>query len=296
LRLVDVAPPHDAQPAGLGTYLDAKAAWAACADDIEHHVLVREAARRLPFRGKPSLGRILNEIHPDVVVIHDPLDDRSVEGAGDALVAVHHGSSLTIPAPRAQRSRPGVVPLRPGLDPAFRPRAGVSRGDHVLHVGPPAREGTAFALLEAAVRSPDAWPLCVTGSGPARRAIAARAQKLRIALRVSARPPLRDRSALAHLYARSACVVVDGGDHGAAVALQAAACAALIVAPEGSPAAAVAGDLCETHDADDLDDLVAAIDRARRRPRDHERAARLVWRHAWAHCFAGELESLRAAL
>jgi alpha-1,6-mannosyltransferase len=46
----------------------------------------------------------------------------------------------------------------------------VRRGDHVLYAGRLGREKGVFALLEAAHRSSEPWPLWLLGAGPAERA------------------------------------------------------------------------------------------------------------------------------
>jgi glycosyltransferase involved in cell wall biosynthesis len=170
-----------------------------------------------------------------------------------------------------------ATPVQVELDPAFRPRAGIPRGDHVLYAGPLARGRDVAALLDVAARSRDAWPVCFIGAGRAQRVITARAQKLRITHRVAQRPPVWDRAALARLYARAACVVAPAGG---IEAIEAAACGARVVVAAGSDAADSAGELCETFEPGDPSTLAGAIARARCAPRDHEAAARIVWRHA----------------
>jgi glycosyltransferase involved in cell wall biosynthesis len=172
-----------------------------------------------------------------------------------------------------------ATPVLFELDPVFRPRAGVPRGDHVLYAGPLARGGDAASLLDVAAHSHDAWPVCFIGAGRAQRVIWARAQKLHIAHRVAQRPPVCDRAALARLYARAACVVAPAGG---TEAIEAAACGARVVVAAGSEAADSAGELCEVFDPGDPSDLAGAIARARCAPRDHEAAARIVWRHSRA--------------
>jgi alpha-1,6-mannosyltransferase len=170
-----------------------------------------------------------------------------------------------------------VAPAGFQLDPAFRPRAGVPRGEHVLYAGPLTRSDDVTTLLMVAARSRDPWPVCFVGAGRAQRVIAARARKLRIAHRVSQREPIRDRAALARIYARAACVVAPLGG---LEAIEAAASGARVVVARGSVAAEAAAELCESFDAGDPSSLAGAITRARRAPRDHAAAARIVWRHA----------------
>jgi alpha-1,6-mannosyltransferase len=169
------------------------------------------------------------------------------------------------------------------LDPAFRPHAGIPRGDHVLYAGPLTRSDDVATLLTVAARSRDLWPVCFVGAGRAQRAIASRAKKLRIAHRVSQRPPIVDRHALARIYARAACVVAPLGG---LEAIEAAASGARVVVAHGSAAAEAAEELCETFEPGDPSSLAGAIAHARRAPRDHEAAARIVWRHARARALS----------
>jgi alpha-1,6-mannosyltransferase len=162
------------------------------------------------------------------------------------------------------------------LDPAFRPRAGVPRGDHVLYAGPITRTDEVKTLLTVAARSRDAWPVCFMGAGRAQRTIAARAHRLRIVHRVSQRPPIRDSAALARIYMRAASV---DAPLGGLEAIEAAACGARVVVVRGSAAAEVAAELCETFEPGDPSSLADAVARARGAPRDHAAAARIVWRH-----------------
>jgi glycosyltransferase involved in cell wall biosynthesis len=165
------------------------------------------------------------------------------------------------------------------LDSAFRPRARVPRGDHVLYAGPPTRTDDIATLLTVAARSQDAWPVCFIAAGRAQRVVATRARKLRIAHRVSQLGPVGDHDARARIYARAACVVAPLGG---IEAIEAAASGARVVVAEGSEAAAAAAELCETFDPGDPSSLAGAIARARRAPRDHAAAAQIVWRHARA--------------
>src|SRR5439155_8116675 len=135
------------------------------------------------------------------------------------------------PACRARRGVLREATPVVGLDPAFRPRAGVRRGDHVLYAGSLGRGMEVATLLAVAARSRDAWPLCFIGAGRAQRVIAARAKKLHIAHRVSQRPPIGDPDALARLYARAACVVAPAGG---VEAIEAAASGARVVVAAGS--------------------------------------------------------------
>ena len=112
---------------------------------------------------------------------------------------------------------------------------------------PLTRSDDVATLLTVAARSRDPWPLCFIGA------------------------------ALARIYARAACVVAPPGG---LEAIEAAASGARIIVARGSVAADVAAELCEPFEAGDPSSLAGAIARARHAPRDHEAAARIVWRHA----------------
>ena len=99
--------------------------------------------------------------------------------------------------PRADTGRAATLPLRFGLDPAFYPDGDEPRGDHVLYAGRLSREKGVFALLEAAARSREPWPLWLVGAGAAGGAVAARVRRLGLARRVRILPHERDREALA---------------------------------------------------------------------------------------------------
>ena len=128
----------------------------------------------------------------------------------------------------------GILAAMFDIDPAFRPRAGVPRGEHVLYAGPLTRSDDVTTLLMVAARSRDPWPVCFVGARRAQRVIAARARKLRIAHRVSQREPIRDRAALARIYARAACVVAQLG--GLEAIKAAASGARVVVARMRAPA------------------------------------------------------------
>ena len=293
--------------------------------------LMRKNGYRVPA-GTRALKATLRALRPDVVLLHDPFwASRGVvdvaRRAGATVVAVHHGSSAldaaAVPGPRAVsqavirgwRRRtyaqadavlaavdPGddavgarTLPLRFGIDPAFRPRGDETRGDHVLYVGRLAREKGVFELLEAAARADDPWPLVLVGTGPAERALQGRARGLGIEQRVSVRPYLADRDALARVYAAARCVVMPGPlETFGLVALEAAASGARVVACEDAPAALACGPLASVFAAGDVDELLAAIEAARAAPRDPVAAALLARRHGWTAAFEAELAELEA--
>jgi alpha-1,6-mannosyltransferase len=95
---------------------------------------------------------------------------------------------MSVVDPTPDCGRPADLPLGLGLDPAFRPRPGVARGDHVLYVGRLAREKGCAALLDAAARSSEAYELRFVGTGPLEDHLRARAARLGIARRVSFHP------------------------------------------------------------------------------------------------------------
>ncbi|HEV7462212.1 MAG TPA: glycosyltransferase [Solirubrobacteraceae bacterium] len=293
--------------------------------------LLRKNGYRVPA-GTRALKATLRELRPDAVLLHDPFwASRGVvdvaRRAGATVVAVHHGSSAldaaAIPGPRAVSQTvirgwmrrtyaqadavlaavdPGndaagarTLPLRFGIDPAFRPRGEETRGDHVLYVGRLAREKGVFELLDAAARAEDPWPLVLVGTGPAERAVLGRARRLGIEQRLSVRPYVADRDALARAYAAARCVVMPGPlETFGLVALEAAASGARVVACEDAPAAVACGALANVFTAGDVDDLLAAIEAARAAPRDPMAAALLARRHEWGAAFDAELAELEA--
>lgn len=285
---------------------------------------------RIPLGGG-GLRRTLRDLRPDVVLLHDPFwTPRGVSAVahevGALAVAVHHGSSeldaAGIPGPqsayvplfrawlrRASREvdaimsvvdttadcgRPADVPLRLGLHDAFRPRPEVPRGDETVYVGRLAREKGVFALLEAAARSAEPWPLRFVGSGPARERLAARAARLRIADRVHFAPFVGDRDELARLYAGARCVVMPG-EHETfgLVGIEAAASGARAVCCTTAPSGRLCGTLVHRYAPGDVDGLAAAIAAARAATPDHVASAALARRHAWPQVFAAELDTLR---
>jgi alpha-1,6-mannosyltransferase len=284
---------------------------------------------RAPIALHP-LRRTLAAIGADVVLVHDPYwGGRAARwiarDLGAVAVAVHHSSvalgSAGMPGPegmwrpllryahrRAYRDVDAVMsvvdttgdgrrapslPLRLGLDPAFRPQPRAGRGDHVLYAGRLGREKGVFELLEAAARSRDPWPLHLAGSGPAEGALRRAAERLGIEQRVSFRPFLADRAKLARAYAEARCVVVPGAyETFGLAALEAAASGARVVAADCCPAAGAVGPLVSTFSAGDAADLGRAIERARTRLPDPEASAEVAERHGWDRAFASELEDL----
>jgi alpha-1,6-mannosyltransferase len=286
---------------------------------------------RLPL-GVDALRRTLRDLQPDVVLLHDPfwgaLRVTTLAHSLDArVVAVHHGSSalnaagmrgpdvvwrrfftlwmrqayrhadgvLSAVDPTADSGREATIPLRFGVDRAFRPDPGLGRGDHVLYAGRLAREKGVLDLVHAMARSRERWTLRMMGSGPAAGAILDLARRLGVAGRIQLRPFVRDPERLARAYGRARAVVMPGAHETfGLVALEAAASGARAVACETAPSAAVCGDLVETFRPGDADDLAAAIDRARAAPpADPARAEDLGRRCSWDQALGAELTDLR---
>jgi alpha-1,6-mannosyltransferase len=284
---------------------------------------------RIPL-GVGALKATLRTIEPDVVLLHDPFwaplgVAETAHELGARVIAVHHGSGelnaagvpgpqrLYLPAfrawirhayaradgvmsvvdPRRDSGRRAALPLRFGVDPAFRPRPALPRRPHVLYAGRLGREKGVFELLEAAARARGPWRLHLVGTGPAERALAARARRLAIAGRVLFLPWVPDRPRLSRLYAEASCVAMPGAHETfGLVALEAAASGANVVACETAPSAALVGDLAETFAPGDATGLLAAIERARRRDPDLRAAAELASAHSWERAFEDELRDL----
>jgi alpha-1,6-mannosyltransferase len=284
---------------------------------------------RIPL-GVGALKATLRSIEPDVVLLHDPFwaplgVAETAHELGARVIAVHHGSGelnaagvpgpqrLYLPAfrawirhayaradgvmsvvdPRRDSGRRASLPLRFGVDPAFRPRPALPRRPHVLYAGRFGREKGVFELLEAAARSREPWRLHLVGTGPAERALAARARRLAIAGRVLFLPWVPDRPRLSRLYAEASCVAMPGAHETfGLVALEATASGASVVACQTAPSAALVGDLAETFAPGDASGLLAAIERARRRDPDLRAAAELASAYTWERAFEHELRDL----
>ena len=163
----------------------------------------------------------------------------------------------------------------------------------MLYVGRLGREKGLFELLEATARSREPWRLHLVGTGPAERLLAAYARRLGIGERVLFLPWVRDRGRLARLYAEASCVAMPGAHETfGLVCLEAAASGASVVACRSAPSAAVVGDLAQTFAPGDVEGLLGAIERARRRPPDLQAAAALARAHTWDRAFEAELRDL----
>jgi alpha-1,6-mannosyltransferase len=288
---------------------------------------------RLPLGGA-GLQSTLRSLAPDVVLLHDPywtprLASRTAHEIGAAVIAVHHSSAALhaagLPGPNGvytrvlrrwyrrayldvdavmsvvdsdvDAQRPSTLRLRLGLDPAFRPRPGVTRRGHVLYVGRLSREKGLRELLEAAAVAHDRWPLVLLGTGPAGDTLRERARQLGLCQRIRFAPYLQDRDELANAYGSAACVVLPGAHETFGLAaLEAAACGASVVTAASTPSATLLDGLVETFNAGDATDLLCAIERARRRERDLRMAAALVERHSWDAALAAELADLERFL
>ena len=283
----------------------------------------------IPLRTS-SLSQALLAIAPDLVLVHDRFWSLLAAGpvAADLrtpVVAVHHASAAleaaSVPGPRgaygkvfrgwerrayarvdavmsatgdAQAGDRPVLPLRFGLDPAFRPQTRAVRGDAVVYAGRMAREKGIDSLLAAAAESAQPWPLVLAGDGPSRGWVEGLVERLGLSERVSFAGYVGDRSELAQTYAEASCVVVPGAHETfGLVALEAAASGARVVAAKPTPAASTAGpELVTTFDPGRPGDLLRAIERARSSPPDLVAAARLAERSTWDLAFEAELADL----
>jgi alpha-1,6-mannosyltransferase len=286
---------------------------------------------RLPLGGA-SMRATLEAIDPDVVLLHDPFwtpraTAQEAHAAGRPVIAVHHTSvalnAAALPGPgqlwerplrrwyrHAYRDvdavmsvvdttpdsgRPADVPLRLGLDPAFRPRPEIARAEHVLFVGRISREKGLAELLEAVARSE--WSLLVHGAGPWEETLRDRAKALGIRARVRFGPYLESQEAVARAYAAAGCVVAPGAHETfGLVALEAAASGARVVVADSAPSCRLLGPLGHRFRAGDASDLRHAIREALATPRDLDAAAALADRHSWERAFAAELAELRRLL
>ena len=293
--------------------------------------LAHDNGYRWPLGTRP-LADLVRELEPDVVLLHDPFwapraAVTAARAVGARVVMVHHGSleldTAALPGPRRlyrpalgawlrsvyghvdavmsacdsleDTGREATLPLRFGLDEAFFPRGRGERGDHVLYAGRMSREKGVFALLEAAARSEEPWPLWLMGTGTAESLIAARVRKLGLGERVTLVPHETDREALAAAYRAARCVVMPGElETFGLVAFEAAASGAAVVACETAPSARVIGDLAETFAPGDIDGLLAAVERARASEPDRLAAARFATANRWETAFAAELDDLEA--
>jgi alpha-1,6-mannosyltransferase len=300
-----------------------------------HEVRARMATAngyRIPLRTN-SLSQALRLAAPDVVLVHDRFWSLAAAGpvAADLrspVVAVHHASAAleaaALPGPggaygklfsfwerRAYERVQAVMsassdadvgdrprlPLRFGLDAAFRPQPSVRRSDHVLYADRLAREKGIDVLLAAAARSAERWPIFLAGTGVSRGWVEGLARRYGLGDRVTFLDYISDREELARAYAAAACVVVPGAHEtfGLTV-LEAAASGGAVVAASSAPAAAEAGTLVETFAPGDPGDLLRAINAARSTRRDPFAAKALADRFTWDRAFEAELADLERLL
>jgi glycosyltransferase involved in cell wall biosynthesis len=285
---------------------------------------------RIPLRTS-SLSHALRDAEPDVVLVHDRFWSLVAAGpvAADLrspVVAVHHASAALEAAalpgpggvygklfrhwerrayervdavmsatPEAETGACPVLPLRFGLEPAFRPHAGVERGEHVLYAGRLAREKGIDVLLAAAARSRDPWPIEIAGTGVARSWVEGLVRRYGLQRRVRFLDYIADRARLAEAFAGARCVVVPGAHETfGLVILEAAASGAVVVAAANAPAAAEASALVKTFEPGDADDLLRAIELARATDPDIGAAAALADRFTWEQAFEAELADLES--
>lgn len=285
---------------------------------------------RVPI-GVTALKRTLKVLAADVVLLHDPfwsvMGVNAVARTGGArVVAVHHTSPALdahgLPGPtrvwqpllrgwfhHAYRDvdavmaaddpwrdtgRVATLPLRFGVDPAFRPRPEITRGDHVLYAGRLAREKGIDLLLDAAARSREPWRLELIGDGPCQPRLAQRAHRLGIADRVRFHSHIASPELLARRFAAAGCVVMPGAfETFGLVGLEAAASGARVVASATAPAVRTVGALAHTFAPGDCAGMLRAIEAALAAPQDLSVAAELAGRSTWQAAIGAELGDLR---
>jgi alpha-1,6-mannosyltransferase len=283
---------------------------------------------RIPL-GVGALKDTLRRLQPDFVLLHDPFwgphgVTELAHELGAKVIAVHHATPalgaaaipgpnrlyepvlrrvyrhvdksvdavLSVVDPLRDTGREATIPLRFGLDAAFRPEQ-TARGEHLLYVGRLSLEKRIEDLFAAAAALDPPRSVLVVGDGPARHGLMTLAEHRELGSSVSFRPFVDDRAELARLYREAACVV-DPGPHETfgLVVFEAAASGARVVASDSTPAATAASGLIETFAGGDVDDLRRAINRALARTDDLERAGELAERSTWERVFATELEAL----
>lgn len=202
---------------------------------------------RIPV-GAGALKDTLRRLRPDYVLLHDPFwgphgVTELAHELGAKVIAVHHATPalgaaampgphrlyapilrgayrhayksvdavMSVIDPKPDTGREVTIPLRFGLDPAFRP-APARREDHLLYVGRLSLEKRIGDLFAAASLLEPHRSVLVVGDGPAHRALMSSAERLGLDGRVRFRPFVADRRELARLYREAGCVV-DPGPH-----------------------------------------------------------------------------------
>jgi alpha-1,6-mannosyltransferase len=293
-------------------------------------VVGRANGYRMPLDVRPLLAT-LRTIRPDIVLVHDahwwPASVvRCARRLGAAVIAVHHGTAAAgaIGKPGPQRAwrtalsawqrrlyqlvdavmAPGqppaeadgvpVLPLRYGVDRAFRPLASATRGDHVLYAGRLSPEKGIDVLLEAMAERTCKRSLRLLGRGPAESRLRRRATRLGLAGRLTFAPFIAAPVELCRAYAEAACVVVPGSHETfGLVTLEAAASGATVVTSDAVPSARLATGLVHTFPADDAATLAATIRRVSGSPTDIAAARALGRRSSWERAIQRELQDLK---
>jgi glycosyltransferase involved in cell wall biosynthesis len=123
--------------------------------------------------------------------------------------------------------------------------------------------------------------------------VSAKVRRLGLSQRVSVRPYVTDRIALARLYAGARCVVMPGAiETFGLVAFEAAACGAATVACATAPSARLLGPLVHTFAPGNPAALLDAIERARASEPDVVAAARFAAANRWPAAVDAELADL----
>ena len=281
------------------------------------------------FSARPTgLISLLSCMTADVVVLHGPFHnaERVLDAArwtGGMIVAVPHRVALgsgegALWAPRRwwvnraevralRRADAVFAPVaagtrdagavRLGVDPEFRPRPGLRRGDAVVFAGELSWSAGVFELLWATSYASTPWQVLLVGRGRQAHLIQRRAADLGLSHRVRIEPFVTDRVALASTFATAGCVVSPGPPHrGQLVTLEAAATGVPVVAPEGSLITALAPGLTHTFPYDNVEELAKAIQAALAGRSDLQQAAQVREAHTWERAFECELSDLRARL
>lgn len=200
------------------------------------------------------------------------------------------------------------IPLRFGMDPAFEPGpAELPRSGEVLYAGRMAAAKCVDDLLRAAALSEEPWPLRLVGVGPARPRLKRLATKLGLDDRVTFADFVGDRADLARHYREAAAVVLPGRwETFGLAAYEAAASGGSVVCCTTAGSLAAIDGLAETFPPGEhggpgspgaegrARNLLAAIERARVKTPNRQRAQMLAASSSWQHALRAELTHLRA--